>query len=198
MINFGMPSVLSPHEMGAPPREAGDADAHSFAEEIQSHEPSLCAYLRLRFPWLPDVDEIAHEAVIRMWHWRSRSNGGKLKSPRAVLYSIARNLAFDLGRRRAVAEINSVAEIEHLSVLDEHSDIAEIVSTHQELEFLAEALRNLPDGCRQVLTLSKMHGYKPREIAARLGISVHTVRAQTAKGMRRCAEYLRHRGVSRP
>ncbi len=113
-----------------------------------------------------------------------------------MLFAIARNAAFDIGRRRAVAEINSVAEMERLSVLDEGADVAETVSTRHELEFLADALRQLPDGCRQVLTLCKMYGYTPKQVAAELGISEHTVRVQVAKGMRRCAAYLRHRGVN--
>ena len=35
-----------------------------------------------------------------------------------------------------------------------------------------------------------------KEIGAELGISEHTVKAQLAKGMRRCAEYFAERGVS--
>jgi RNA polymerase sigma factor (sigma-70 family) len=165
--------------------------AQWFAEHVQAHEPALRAWLRARFPWLHEADEVAHDAVVRLWQQRSAA----IASPKALLFAIARNAAHDLGRRRGIAEINSVAEIERLSVLDEHTDVAEAVSTRQELDVLADALRDLPDGCRQVLTLCKMYGYTPKEVAARLGISEHTVRAQIAKGIRRCAEYLRHRGV---
>lgn len=167
-----------------------------FAEHVLPHEPALRAWLRARFPWLHEADDVAHDAVVRLWHRGAASDGAAIASPKAMLFAIARNAAHDLGRRRGVAEINSVAEIERLSVLDEHTDVAETVSTRQELEFLADALRNLPDGCRQVLTLCKMYGYTPKEVAARLGISEHTVRAQIAKGLRRCADYLRHRGVN--
>lgn len=114
-----------------------------------------------------------------------------------MLFSIARNAACDIGRRRGVAEIDSVAEIDRLSVLDETVDVVEAVATREELEFLADAVRKLPDGCRQVLTLCKLYGYSPKEVAAELGISVHTVRAQIAKGMRCCAGHLRRRGVGR-
>lgn len=153
-------------------------------------------WLRVRFPWLTDADNVAREAVVRLWH-KHKSTGSKaLRSPKAMLFAIARNAAYDEGRRRGVAQITSVAEMEQLSVLDESANVAEAVSTRQELEVLAEALRNLPDGCRQVLTLCKMYGIPPKEAARQLGISEHTVRAQIAKGMRRCADYLRHRGVN--
>lgn len=169
--------------------------ARWFTEEVQPHEASLRQWLQRRFPWLHEVDDIARESVIRLWHRRNSSTRGAIASPKAMLFAIARNAACDLARRRGIAKINSVAEIESLPVLDEHTDVAEHVSTRQELEFLAEAVRDLPDGCRQVLTLCKMYGYTPKEVAARLCISEHTVRAQIAKGMRRCAAYLRHRGI---
>ena len=47
----------------------------------------------------------------------------------------------------------------------------------------------------QVLTLCKMYGFTPKEVASQLGISEHTVRAQIAKGMRRCDAHLRRYGV---
>ena len=167
-----------------------------FAEEVQPHEPALRGWLRARFPWLQDADEIARESVIRLWRRGGVRNAVPIKSPKAALFAIARNAAVDVGRRRAIADINGVADIERLSVLDEGTDVAETVSTRQELEFLAEALRDLPVRCRQVLTLCKMYGYSAKEVGERLGISEHTVRAQIATGMRRCADYLRHRGVS--
>jgi RNA polymerase sigma-70 factor (ECF subfamily) len=46
------------------------------------------------------------------------------------------------------------------------------------------------------MTLRMLYGLSHKEIAAQLRISDHTVKAQLAKGMRRCAEYLSARGVS--
>ena len=46
-----------------------------------------------------------------------------------------------------------------------------------------------------VLTLRLLYGLSHKEIAADLGISEHTVKAQLAKGMRRCSEYFASRGL---
>ena len=46
-----------------------------------------------------------------------------------------------------------------------------------------------------MLTLRLMYAMPQKEIAAELRISEHTVKAQLAKGMRRCAEYFEARGV---
>ena len=92
--------------------------------------------------------------------------------------------------------MDSVGDMEQLPVLDP-TDVAEAVSIRQELDFLAEAVRGLPDRCRQVVTLTKIYGCTEREVAERLGISEHTVRTQVVRGMERCTEFLRRRGVRR-
>ena len=84
-----------------------------------------------------------------------------------------------------------------LSVLDQGADVVETVVARQELEFLTEAVRGLPDRCRQVVTLAKIYGLSEREIAERLGISENTVRTHVVRGMERCTDYLRARGITR-
>lgn len=168
-----------------------------FAEEVQPHGPKLRAWLRTRFPWLGDVDDIAQEAVLRLWRRRTRGEMPPLRSAKAALFAIARNAAIDLARHRAVAKTDSVAEIERLPVLDEGADVVQTVIARQELEFLAEALRGLPERCRQVVTLAKIYGCTEREIAQQLGISENTVRTHVVRGMERCTDYLRARGVIR-
>lgn len=168
-----------------------------FAEQVQPHESALKSWLRARFPWLLEVDDVAQEAIFRLWRMKKAAPDKPAPtSSKAMLFAIARNAVVDAARRRAIVQIDSVAEIEQLSVLD-HTDVVETVSTRQELEFLADAVRDLPDRCRQVITLTKIYGHTEREVAERLGISEHTVRTQVVRGMQRCTEYLRRRGISR-
>jgi RNA polymerase sigma factor (sigma-70 family) len=169
----------------------------SLAAEMQSHQPSLKSWLRSRFPWLGEVDDIAQEAVFRLWRRQSREDSTPLKSCKAALFTIARNAVVDLARHRAVAKTDCVAEMGHLSVLDEGANVIQIVNARQELEFLADALRGLPDRCRQVVTLAKIYGLSEREVAERLGISENTVRTHVVRGMERCTDYLRARGINR-
>jgi RNA polymerase sigma factor (sigma-70 family) len=169
----------------------------SLAAEMQSHQRSLKSWLRSRFPWLGEVDDIAQEAVFRLWRRQSREDSAPLKSCKAALFSIARNAVVDLARHRAVAKTDCVAEMEHLPVLDEGANVIQIVTARQELEFLADALRDLPDRCRQVVTLTKIYGLSEREVAERLGISENTVRTHVVRGMERCTDYLRTRGITR-
>lgn len=166
-------------------------DARWFAREVQPHEGALRCWLRKRFPTLHDRDDIVQESYVRLIRAKEKGWAGYAK---AYLFATARNFALDLFRRSRAVEIERVPDLESLSVLDHRAGIEESVSRQQELEMLADAVRALPERCRQVLTLRLAYGLSHKEIAAELHISAHTVKAQLAKGMRRCAEYFDRKG----
>ena len=169
--------------------------ARWFAEEVQPHEASLRAYLRSVFPSLPDVDDLVQESYARLLRAKE---AGRISYAKAFLFTTARNAALDFFRRKKVVSIEGIADLGELSVLEDRPDAAETVNKQQELDLLSQAIQSLPDRCRQVLTLRLVYGLAHKEIAADLGISEHTVKAQLAKGMRRCAEYFQERGLLTP
>ena len=164
-----------------------------FVEEVQPHEPSLRSYLRNVFPSLPDIDDLVQESYARLIRAKE---SGCVSYAKAFLFTTARNAALDFFRRRKVVSIDSVADVAGLSVLEDRPDAADALNKQQELALLSEAVRGLPDRCRQVLTLRLLYGFSHKQIAAELRVSEHTVKAQLAKGMRRCADYFEERGVS--
>lgn len=166
--------------------------ARWFSEQVQPHEPALRAYLRSRFPTLQNIDDLVQEAYLRLIHAQNR---GSVQHPKAYLFTTARNAALDLFRRDRVISIEGIAEIEALPVLEEGPDGVEQACHAQELEILSDAIRALPERCRQVFTMRKLQELSHREIAQALGISEHTVNAQLAIGILRCREYLRARGM---
>jgi len=66
----------------------------------------------------------------------------------------------------------------------------------EELVLIAEAIATLPDRCRQVAVLRLLRGYECRAIAQELAISEQTVRVQLARAMKKCAYFLRDRGLA--
>jgi len=167
--------------------------ARWFAEEVQPHEAALRAYLRGRFPSLHDVDDLVQESYARILRAREI---GTAKLTRAYLFVTARNLALDSIRRTNVVAMQSLAEIDASSVVEERPDAAEAASNDQELEILAEAIATLPQRCREIFVLRRYLELSHREIALKLGIAENTVNAQLVIAMLRCREYLRQHGVT--
>lgn len=169
--------------------------ARWFAEEVQPHEPALRAYLQARFPELGDLDDIVQDSFTRVL--KARATGG-VRYPKALLFTTARNAALDCFRRRRAAPLHTVAEGAELTLLDDQPGPAELGEQAYRLEVLADAVRALPDRCRQVLMLRYLDGLAYKEIAAQLGISPETVKVHMAKGMRRCADFFTERGLLAP
>lgn len=163
-----------------------------FAEQVQAHAGELRAWLRGKFPALTDAENIAQESLARVWQARA---SGPVASPKALLFTTARNLALDELRRRQVATFEPVAEMADLPVYEDVPTAADQAAKNQELEILTQAIQSLPDRCRQVLTLRKIYGLSQKDIAAQLGIAEHTVEAQVAIGMRKCAVFLARHGL---
>eukprot|EP01031_Cornospumella_fuschlensis_P049485 gene49485-60587_t len=137
--------------------------ARWFAEEVQPHESSLRSYLRGLFPSLPDIDDLVQDAYARLLRAKE---AGRVRYVKAFLFTTARNVALDAFRRRKVVSFESVADMAELSVIEDRPGVAETVSRQQELELLAQAVRTLPDRCRQVLTLRLLYARSHQEIAA--------------------------------
>jgi RNA polymerase sigma factor (sigma-70 family) len=168
--------------------------AHWFAAEVHPHEPALRSYLRAHFPTLRDIDDLVQETYARLIQARS---SGRVTEARPYLFSIARNAAIDLCRRNRIVSFEPIAKTD-ASFVDVSDEPASNALDHdQELALLAAAIATLPERCRQVLTLRKLHGFSHRAIAEQLGVSENTVSAQITAGIFRVREYFRARGVDR-
>ncbi len=162
-----------------------------FAAELAPHEPALRAYLHgLAAP--SDIDDLVQETYARLLRARER---GPVAHPRGLLFATARNAARDLFRRRATANTIPIAEMDATRVFDVAPNAAETASRRQETDLLAAAIAELPPRCREILVLRKLENLSHREIAGRLGISVHTVEAQLTKALHRCEEFFARHGL---
>jgi RNA polymerase sigma-70 factor (ECF subfamily) len=157
-----------------------------FETEVLPHTRALRSWLLVRFPTLPDIDDLVQESFTRILKAKNKAT---ILSSRALLFTIARNLALDAVRRQKVVNFEAITEDTPSYVLIDETDIIETISRQQELELLTHVIQSLPTRCRKVFTLRTAYGMTLTEIAEHMGVSLSTVEKAMAQGTRLCAEY---------
>lgn len=169
--------------------------ARWFAAEVQPHGSSLKDYVRGAFPAVGDAEDVVQESFLRLWTLRAAT---PIRSAKAFLFTVARNIALDSLRRTRHSPVFAVPDLAALPVVEEGADAHDAASRSEEVALLAEALQSLPARCREILLLRKFQNLPQKEVAARLGISELTVQEQVYRGLRRLEKILTRRGVIRP
>jgi len=167
--------------------------ARWFVDEVLPHEEDLRAWLKARFPMVREVDDLVQEAFSRLLKIH---DSGPVANPRAYLFVVSRNLALNQIRHLRHERPEGAEELDPLSIVDEVNSPPESAALKEELQHLIQAIQSLPERCRQVVTLRKIYGLSQKEVAEKLGISVHTVEAQGSIGLRKCIAYFRQNGYT--
>ncbi len=193
-----------PHHRGTPLARSAPRPAHPMSsdhalpparcvpEEMVVFEPGIRAYLKRRFPRCTEIDDVIQESYLKVLRL---PKARETRSPRGLFYAVARNLTLDLLRRRSRSPFEPCEADDIDRILDEAVDPGDSACREQELALLNEAIEALPARCREVMKLRKLHGLSHREIGLRLGMAERTVNVHLGAGLRRCAEFLRERGV---
>lgn len=166
-----------------------------FADEVQPHGSSLKAYLQGAFPAVRDAEDVVQESFLRLWKLRAAQ---PIRSAKAFLFTVARNIALDTVRRTRSSPVSAVPDLAALPVMEERVDVSGAACASEEVALLAEALQELPPRCREIILLRKFQNLPQKAVAARLGISELTVQEQVYRGLRRLEKVLVKRGVIRP
>jgi DNA-directed RNA polymerase specialized sigma24 family protein len=82
---------------------------HWFDSEIKPHESALRGYLYHHVPESVDVDDVVQEAYRRILGVRKKK---AIDHPRGLLFTIARNAATNLFRKRKSSRTISITEID--------------------------------------------------------------------------------------
>jgi RNA polymerase sigma-70 factor (ECF subfamily) len=155
-----------------------------FAREVLVHEAALLRYLARVWPNRHDVHDLRQDIYIRVYEAAKTSPP---TSPKAFLFSTARNLLIDRVRRSRIVTIKSVGDCTELNVLTDEVTPERQLTAGQELERLARAFRRLPPREREVIWLRRVDELPQKEVAQRLGISEKTVETHLRRAVQTMA-----------
>ena len=148
---------------------------------IVPHEADLRARLRRMAVPEEEISDIVQDAYLRIARLDSI---GHIRNARAYFFTTARMGLLERIRRERIVRIDSMTEMEALTLADEDPGPERHVSARQELARVRALIEALPDRCRQIFELRRIQGVPQREIAARLGLPEHTIEQQATRGLK--------------
>jgi RNA polymerase sigma-70 factor (ECF subfamily) len=155
---------------------AGDSDA--FATVFRAHYGALVRLAEAMLGGRAPAEDVVQDVMLELW--RRRDAMTVHASLRAYLFRAVRNRALNQLRHRRIARrVNPEA----VAPAPPPRPDGAVVEAELDAAIRA-AVAGLPDRCREVFELSRIHGLRYAEIAATLEISVKTVEAQMGKAIR--------------
>ncbi len=159
------------------------AEAYGLASDHDVRRANLDELYRRHAEWLRRaisrrygaqwVDDLTQETFFRAAAYPH----GSVETPRALLMTIARNVARDQFRRSRVrAQYAALPEADELS----HSTAPGAVDDDFHVR---EVIKSLPPKLREVILLSKIGGLTNREIAQRCNLSVRAIDKRLQKAI---------------
>jgi RNA polymerase sigma-70 factor (ECF subfamily) len=140
-----------------------------------------------RFVPPADIDDIVQETYLRLCRVVVVD---EIQNPRAYIYRIARNLAFDSLKRADNALTTPFSE--DFPEQGPYSDeVLKHIESREEFGQFCESVQRLPAQARRVFVLKKVYGYTQQQISEDLGISQSTVEKHVALAIRRCSRFMR-------
>lgn len=164
------------------------------AEELISRfEGPLIRFFRASLPIADNAEDAAQEVFVRLIESVRAGRCGEVRTLTSLVFTIARRLSIDAGRqwsrRPKLASLEApVGDPEGgLTIADAVSDRRENpreAATRRERELhVAEALRELDEETRAVITLRHIEGMSSREVAEVLGVAEGTVWSRLHRGL---------------
>ena len=150
-------------------------------DRLGTHVYALALKL-LRSP--EEAEEVVQDTFLKLYEADSYKT--LERSPRAYIYTIARNLALSRLRKRQVRPTKA----EEWDVYDPRSDLAEPQSADHESKLLAERLlAYLSDDERALVEDSFYEGYTHSQLAKRTGLPLGTVKSKLRRALLKLRDY---------
>jgi RNA polymerase sigma-70 factor (ECF subfamily) len=134
-----------------------------------------------------DVDDLLQEIFLELWNRADHYDEAKGKALGWIV-TLARRRAIDKVRRRqayARAEERLRLETEHLPQQTRHDGVEKDVNAADQAEIFQRLLATLPVAQREALHLAYYRGMSQREIAAKTGIPLGTIKTRLELAVRK-------------
>ncbi len=160
------------------------AERARFDVLYREQKDAVIRMLRARLSNEDDVTEVMQESFLRLLRYR-HCGADSLKY---LLYRVAQNLAVSHLRQAGIRQLVSLDNREFAS---DELPVDQVLVQEEQVTQVVLAIQALPPRCRQAYVMSRLRGFRQREIAQHCGVSQRMVELHIAKAQalirERCA-----------
>jgi RNA polymerase sigma-70 factor (ECF subfamily) len=153
--------------------QIAEGDALAFSQVFRFYYPRLFSFVGRMDQNAANIDEVIQETFIRVWI--SRDQLPQIGNFRAWLFTIASREAIALIRKNLLKQKAGQAFLMNQPAPGPETP-ADITHAGEIKRLVEEAVARMPVARRRIYLMSRAEGLKPAEIAARLNLSVNTVK----------------------
>ena len=155
-----------------------EGDTDSFSLLFKQTHPRLMGYCQLFVKNQKDAEDIVQECFYNLWENRQKIKPDK--SVESLLFVSLRNRCLNYLKEESKFNFSSLQEgfvpneFQYLYQID-FTEKKELSLEEQLIDALKKAIDELPQKNKEALLKNKVEGYKQKEIAVQMGISIKTV-----------------------
>jgi RNA polymerase sigma-70 factor (ECF subfamily) len=151
------------------------------ARNVLPHEPLIRDQLTRICGYDLDIEDVIQEMYARLLNVPTVES---IQYPKQYALQTARAIIIDQIRHSHVVSITLSGSLETLDVPEPEANAEERLEFRSEVLAVAEALKQLPNVCRQTLMLRRLEGLPQKQVAQRLGISEKMVEKHMMRGVK--------------
>jgi RNA polymerase sigma-70 factor (ECF subfamily) len=162
------------------------AITHAFIENSVFIKSFLRRFLNSQH----DIEDVAQQAYLKAYSAEQKKS---IEHPKSYLFTIAKNIAINELTKKSNRVTEYLEECDNSVSIAPSPTLESEIEAEQSLGIYCEAVAALPEACRRIFLLRKVHGLKQTEIADTLGVSLRNVEMHLQKGTLKCREFVRNK-----
>ncbi len=125
------------------------------------------------------AEDITQEVFTRFW--QALREGTSMRSERALLYTIARNLVIDWYRKKRESSLDEITD----TGIEFRGEDAPDVTREAEMKEALNVISTLDEPSREVIMMRYVEGFTPKEIAQVTGESTNVVSVRLNRALKK-------------
>lgn len=171
-------------------KQTKDGTVSAVSAAFLENNTFLKKFLTRFFSEQQDIEDVAQEAYLRAYIAEQSTD---IEQPKAYLFRTAKNIALTKLTKKSRQITTYIEDLDDSVVIGSETATEDEVEAEQTLGIYCEAVAALPDKCRQVYLLRKVHGFSHKEIAERMSLSISSVEKYLLKGILACRAFVEDR-----